>query len=122
MGNLRNELNFDVGCRIRNLREYAHYTREALAEKADISVQFLADIETGRKSMTVKTLRNIARSLHVSADYIIFGNTSPEDTEKTGSNLFLMFERLTPKEKHYAEEILKLYIDALSCTKSKSEH
>lgn len=118
MGNMRNELNFEVGCRIRNLREYAHYTREVLAEKADISVQFLADIETGRKSMTVKTLRNIAQSLHVSADYIIFGSSSPEDKDANSSNLFLMFERLTPKEKHYAEEILKLYIDALSCSKS----
>lgn len=115
---MRNELNFEVGKRIRNLREYAHYTRETLAEKADISVQFLADIETGRKSMTIRTLRNLSRSLHVSADYIIFGNTSAEDNTENTSNLFLLFERMTPKEKYYAEEILKLYIDALSYSKS----
>ena len=98
------------------MREYCHYTREVLAEKADISVQFLADIETGRKSMTVKTLKNIAESLHVSTDYIVFG-TAPS-TAEDGSNLFLLFERLSPDEKHYAEEIVKLYIDALSYAKS----
>lgn len=114
---MRNTLNFEVGSRIRGMREYCHYTREVLAEKADISVQFLADIETGRKSMTVKTLKNIAQSLHVSTDYIVFGNM-PE-TADDGSNLFLLFDRLSPNEKHYAEEILKLYIDAISYAKSE---
>lgn len=112
---MKNSLNFEVGSRIRGLREYCHYTREVLAEKASISVQFLADIETGRKSMTVKTLKNIAEALHVSTDYIVFGQQSTE-AEKS-SSLFLIFERLSPKEKHYAEEILKVYIDALSSTK-----
>ena len=41
------------------IREYSNLTREVLAVKADISVQFLADIENGRKSMTVKTLKKI---------------------------------------------------------------
>ena len=50
------DLNKEVGGRIRTIREYSNLTREVLAEKADISVQFLADIENGRKSMTVKTL------------------------------------------------------------------
>ena len=116
---MRNELNFEVGCRIRNLREYAHYTRELLAEKADISVQFLADIETGRKSMTVKTLKNISRSLHVSTDYIIFGKSSSEAISEQTDTLLLMLNRLPPEEKHFAEEILKLYIEAVSCSQSQ---
>ena len=38
---------------------------EKLAELADISVQFLADIEKGRKSMTILTLKKIAAALLV---------------------------------------------------------
>ena len=36
-----------VGERIRELREIQCYTREALAEKVDISPKFLYEIETG---------------------------------------------------------------------------
>lgn len=66
-------LNREVGLRLRALREQQMLTRERLAEYADISVQFLADIETGRKGMTVQTLRKLAVSLHCSADDIVFG-------------------------------------------------
>lgn len=55
-----NELNIEVGARITELRKQRGYTREKLSELADVSVQFLADIEKGRKSMTVATLKRIA--------------------------------------------------------------
>ena len=65
--------NIEVGQRITELRKKRGYTREKLAEFADISVQFLADIEKGRKGMTVNTLRKIAATLNVSTDYIVNG-------------------------------------------------
>ena len=40
-----NELNIEVGARITELRKQRGYTREKLSELADVSVQFLADIE-----------------------------------------------------------------------------
>ena len=55
--NISNE---EIGGRIWELRRARGMTREKLAEKAEISVQFLADIEKGRKSMTVATLKGIA--------------------------------------------------------------
>lgn len=42
-----NSENAVFGLRIRTLREYQKLSREKLAEKADISTQFLADIESG---------------------------------------------------------------------------
>ena len=58
------ETNREIGLRLRGCREQHALTRERLAEYADISVQFLADIETGRKGMTVQTLRKLALALH----------------------------------------------------------
>ena len=43
------EYNTDVGKRINEIRIHREYTREKLSELADVSVQFLADIEKGRK-------------------------------------------------------------------------
>ncbi len=40
---------YDAGNRIRYLREKQHYTREQLAEMADISPKFLYEIESGQR-------------------------------------------------------------------------
>ena len=47
---------YDAGNRIRYLREKQHYTREQLAEMADISPKFLYEIESGQKGFSADTL------------------------------------------------------------------
>lgn len=47
---------YDAGNRIRYLRERQHYTREQLAEMADISPKFLYEIESGQKGFSADTL------------------------------------------------------------------
>lgn len=69
-----NTENIEIGLRIRNLREDAKLSREKLAELSFISTQFLSDIETGKKGMTVTTLKKICNALNVSTDYIVYGN------------------------------------------------
>ena len=64
----------ETGNRILQLRKSKNLTREQLAERAGISVQFLADIEKGRKNMTVTTLRNLASALLVTTDFIVNGD------------------------------------------------
>lgn len=113
----RNETNLEIGGRIREIREYSHYTREYLAEKANISVQFLADIETGRKSMTVKTLKSLSLALNVSSDYLLFGSPNPSCPHVEASNLSLLMSNLTVEEQQYAEEMIKIYIKALVSAK-----
>lgn len=108
--------NAEIGSRIRNMREYFHYTREYLADRACISVQFLADIETGRKSMTVKTLKSISLALNVSSDYLLFGSEDSSASENS-TQLTNLFNGLSAVEQEYAEELLKVYIRALNAKK-----
>lgn len=75
------EYNLMVGLRIRDVRESLHLTREKFSEKCDISASFLADIERGKKSLTVKTLHKICDTCNVSADYIIFGHKQGFDKD-----------------------------------------
>ena len=63
------------------IRKERGYTREKLAELADISVQFLADIEKGKKNMTVTTLRKLAKTLTVTTDQIVNGISPFADDE-----------------------------------------
>ena len=99
----------DVGKRIFDARKEKNMTREKLAEMSGISVQFLSDIENGRKSMTITTLRNICNSLNLSADYIINGT---EQSRTYG--IVSLLDKLDDNDVKYAEKLLKVYVDALN--------
>ena len=104
----------DVGDRINILRKQRGLTREKLAEMSDISVQFLADIEKGRKNMTVTTLRKVANALLVSTDYIV--NGIPENFEYN-FEINELLKTLDVKSKSFALEILRIYASAVKSAK-----
>lgn len=65
-----------IGQRIRGLREQERMTRETLAEKVDVTVGYLADVERGDAGISTKTLMQLCILLHSSSDYILFGGRS----------------------------------------------
>lgn len=69
-------MNIQIGYRIRTLRELHNYTREELAEKADISAKFLYEIEFGKKGFSADTLCRLSQALSASCDYIMLGSTN----------------------------------------------
>lgn len=101
--------NIDVGKRIEDKRKRRGYTREKLSELADISVQFLADIERGRKSMTVATLRRIAVALDVTTDYIVNGTEQFSENEHINT----MLAALSPYHKEQAEKLVALFAETI---------
>ena len=60
--------------RIRKAREELGYTREKFAEKLDVSVSYLAELERGRTGISVKMLIKVCKVLGLSADYVLFGD------------------------------------------------
>ena len=65
--------------RIRKAREDLGYTREKFAEKLDVSVSYLAELERGRTGISVKMLIKVCNVLGLSADYVLFGTDRQED-------------------------------------------
>lgn len=104
-------VNGAIGKRLRKRREQTGLTRERLAEYADISVQFLADIETGRKGMTVQTLRKLALALHCSTDELIFG--AGEKESSISPALAVRLAALTPGQADLVSDIVALVLKAL---------
>lgn len=102
----------ETGERIMGLRKQRRLSREKLAEMSDISVQFLADIEKGRKNMTVTTLRKIAAALCVTTDYIVNGkeNSLPE----SDSEITEIYKTLSPENRQYALKILRSFAEAVN--------
>ena len=111
---IKDNFNQEIGGRIREIREFSHFTRETLAEKADIYVQFLADIEMGRKSMTIKTLKKISESLSVSSDYILFGKINSQTHSSEESKINILIENMTPEHRRDVEDIIKIFAHAIN--------
>lgn len=85
------QLNLEVGMQIRKIRESMHMTREQFGELCDISDSFLAAVESGKKSITTKTLYKICVSTGKSADDIIFGEDK-SDSDKQIEDIFQNME------------------------------
>ena len=102
--------NLEVGKRITEKRKDRGLTREKLSELADVSVQFLADIEKGRKSMTVATLRRIAAALGVTTDYIVNGIEQFSENEHINT----LLTTLSPYHKEQAEKLVALFTETVN--------
>lgn len=63
----------EIGQRIKQLRLISDYTQAEFAELIDISINFLSEIENGKKGLSQDTLAKICSQLNTSADYILFG-------------------------------------------------
>lgn len=92
-----------AGERIVVLRNDRGYTREQLAELADISDKFLYEIETGKKGFSAITLMNLSKALEVSLDYIMTGTGS----RKYDSEIAAAIEKFKPDTLEQVDRILK---------------
>ena len=104
----------DIGKRVRKTREHYGFTRERLAEMANISPQFLVHIENGTKSMTANTICNLARALNVSADYLLFGL---EDTDLNRTLAMEALVSLLPEDRMLAERVLQTVLQMIKNVK-----
>lgn len=95
-----------IGKRIRQQREYLGLTREALAEKIDVTPKFCSDIETGVKGMSVPTLCRIAGVLHLSVDYILFGS----EQNQPFSAAVELLKNCPADKREYLESIIKTFL------------
>ena len=111
--------NQSIGGRIRAIRKERGYTREQLAEYADVSSDFLWQIETGRSSMSAQNLAKIAAALDVTSDYLIYGKTAYKENEKINT----MLAALPSEIQKQVEKMITVFVDTLRIsTKKLSEN
>ncbi|MCM1165501.1 MAG: helix-turn-helix domain-containing protein [Lachnospiraceae bacterium] len=109
------ENNILVGKRVFELRKSRGYSREKLAEIADISTTFLSDIEKGRKSMTITVLRKLSTALSVTTDYIVNGSKVEVVEEASEEErMMAMLASLYPFHRRQAEKLLGIFVETIS--------
>jgi transcriptional regulator with XRE-family HTH domain len=103
-----------LGLRIRDKREALKLSREKFSELSDVSPQFLADVEAGRKGISALTLYKICTTLDVSADNLLTGVTSGDF-----SSVSNMLSMLNATQLTQAKDLLRLFIKALKTNETK---
>ena len=59
------ELCLNIGLKIKFFRQQRHMTQAIFAEKLNMDVRYLSDIERGKKNMTLKTIYKISSILNI---------------------------------------------------------
>lgn len=94
-----------IGKRLRRQREKLNLTREEFAENAGISPQFLAEIENGKKGMSIDTLYKICKQFSISADYLLLGNVNMNTLPSNNSTAINL---LSEPYISYTEDIIEI--------------
>lgn len=100
------KLLLEMGTRINLTRKRLKITQEQLAEKMNVSIQMISNLELGKKAIRPENLLKLCNELGVSADYILKGTVSNLEL----SILSKKFKQLTPEN----QNLIMLLIDALN--------
>lgn len=77
-------------------------TQEALAEKGDMTTQFVSYAESGKRAMRPENLLKISSALGVSADYLLTGDIIDKDILLLSDKM----RSLTPSQLRIVENII----------------
>ena len=91
-----------IGKRIMDRRKKLGLTQEALAEKGEVTTQFVSYAESGKRAMRPENLLKISSALEVSADYLLTGEIIDKDLLILSDKL----RRLTPSQVRTVEAII----------------
>ena len=100
----------EMGRRIMERRKGMGLTQEALAEKSDLTTQFVSYAESEKRGMRPENLMKIAAALGVSTDYLLTGDIIDKDKLLLSEKL----DKLTPQQVRIVENVIDECI-ALFC-------
>ena len=98
-----------LGKRIRESRISKGYTQRDLANRAEIGVVYISEIERGIKMPSLNIFIKIVDALDVSADYVL-RDELPSGKEYICTEITEKLLVLTPNQRKTASDILNAYI------------
>lgn len=80
-------MHVQIGRRIQLSREQAGLTQEQLAEKLELSTQFISAIERGVYGPSLDTVVKLCEELNVSSDWLLLGRRGTPTTQTIAERL-----------------------------------
>ena len=69
----------EIAERIRKIRKNNNMTQEKAAERLDVSISTYKKMEAASSAISVENLKRMKKEMHVSTDYILFGEQKKVD-------------------------------------------
>ena len=118
------KLNEIIGKRIKYIRTEKGISQEELAEAADITTNYIGQIERGQRNPTLSILENIASALGITFselfnefDYTVYPSI---ECISEVTDIIMLLETFTPEQLHHIHRILK-ELDQLANTKKDNK-
>lgn len=106
---VKKEINIQIGEQIKTAREQAKLTQEQLAERVDVSPQYISDLERGVVGISIPTLKRVCITLGVSSDQILFGTA----TKNRAAALNDLCKPLTEEQFVILTEVVGKFVEAI---------
>lgn len=106
---------YSFGASLRRARDRRHYSREQIADRADISSRFLAAIETDKRRPSLAVLIKIINAIGASFDEVLAPQTITAD--ETVDRIKRLITQCSPRD----QELVLALIDRMLDTKNVSE-
>lgn len=101
----------EIGNRIKICRKGKKLTQEALAEQINVSPHYIYEIERGSKTMSLNILAQLSQVLHISTDYLLFGQQ--QDSVFPADELTVLTEQLSAEHRKAVTKMLSAIIPYL---------
>lgn len=95
-----------IGRRVASRRRQLKLTQEQLAERANLSQQYIASLECGIRGLGAESIIKLSRALQVSSDYLLFGFANSEDCRRFDD----MISPLSGKQQLVLEEVIQAFL------------
>ena len=92
----------EMGRRIQLRRKQQGLTQEQLADRMNVSIQMISNLERGNKAIRIDNLINLSQILDVSTDYILTG----KETQGDFHALTARIEALSPANRKMIEMLV----------------
>lgn len=111
--------NVSVGRRMRQIRRAAHMTQEGLAESLGVTVNYLGEVERGRKRLSRNLADRFCQRFHVTYDYLYHGVLPVSQQgiqenavyESVHSSLVEQLHNCSPQEIVIISQLVESYLD-----------
>lgn len=111
---------FLLGQRIRQQRNSLHISQAELAERIDVSTNFIGQIERGDRKPSLETLVSLCNAMGVSMDYILSDNIDRTEDQLT----FDIINKLSPlpiDDKEFLYHTINNYSNLLEKKRKNSQ-
>ena len=127
------ETNIAVGLRMRQIRRAYRMTQEKLADTLGVSVNYLGEVERGRKPLSRSLADQFCQYFHVSYDYLYHGSNISSQNQVRETAVYKNTDRLildqvrncSPEEVYVISHLIRTYLDItrpLSCDDPQEDH